>query len=101
MRVFSFGWTAVLALSLVACAAGGPRMQEVGDNSYMVTIDAKDVPEGKKLARREAMEVAEAHCVARGRHALPTHLTSGISDFVQGGEVELNFRCQEGEYTGP
>ena len=76
-------------------------MQEVGENSYMVTIDAREVPEGKKLARREAMEVAEAHCVSRGQHALPTHLTSGISDFVQGGEVELNFRCQEAEYTGP
>ncbi|THD04684.1 hypothetical protein B1810_04525 [Panacagrimonas perspica] len=90
-----------LVVLLAACAARGPRMQEVGENSYMVTIDAAEVPDGKKVARREAMQVAEAHCVALGQHALPTHLTSGISDFMQGGEVELNFRCQKEEYTGP
>jgi len=101
VRVFPLGVVCGLVLVLAACAAKGPRMQEVGENSYMVTIDAEEVPEGKKVARREAMQVAEAHCVARGQHALPTHLTSGISDFMQGGEVELNFRCQPEEYTGP
>ena len=101
MRISVSAVVGVLALLLAACAARGPRMQELGENSYMVTLDAAEVPDGKKIARREAMEVAEAHCVARGRHARPTHLTSGISDFVQGGEVELNFHCQDEEFTGP
>lgn len=101
MQVMRLGVVGGLVAVLAACAAQGPRMQEVGENSYMVTIDAEEVPEGKKIARREAMQVAEAHCVAMGQHALPTHLTSGISEFMQGGEVELNFRCQQEEYTGP
>jgi hypothetical protein len=86
---------------VAACAAPGPRMQELGENSYMVTVTAAEAPDGKKLARREAMQVAQRHCEAQGRHARPTHLTSGISDFLEGGEVELNFRCQDEVFEGP
>jgi putative hemolysin len=88
---------------LCACATtmGEPRLQVLGENSYMVTLTAAETPDGKKLARREAMRVAEAHCVERGQHARPTHLASGVSDFMFGGEVELNFRCQEEEFRGP
>ena len=90
------------ALMLGACAAPSePRMQEISENSYMVTVVAEETPDGKKLARREAMRLAEAHCVERGQHARPTHLASGVSDFMVGGDVELNVRCQEHEFTGP
>jgi hypothetical protein len=91
----------VVVFGLAACAAHEPRMQEVGENSYMVTVVAAEQPDGKKLARRRAMEVAEAHCVARQQHARPTHMTGGVSDFMQGGEIELNFYCQEEEFQGP
>jgi hypothetical protein len=47
------------------------------------------------------MQLAEAHCARRNQHALPTHLTSGVSDFMFGGDVELNFRCQDEEFLGP
>ena len=90
------------ALTLGACATTPePRMQELGENSYMVTVVAAETADGKKLARREAMQLAEAHCVQRGQHARPTHLVSGVSDFMYGGDVELNFRCQEEEFRGP
>lgn len=91
-----------MALGLGACATStAPRMQELGENSYMVTVAAAETADGKKLARREAMTLAEAHCAQQGQHARPTHLTSGVSDFMLGGDVELNFRCQEQEFTGP
>jgi hypothetical protein len=76
-------------------------MQEIGENSYMVTVVAAETADGKKLARREAMQLAEAHCAQHRQHALPTHLTSGVSDFMLGGDVELNFRCQDEEFLGP
>lgn len=90
------------AACLAACATSGqPVMQELGENSYMVTVAAAETADGKKLARREAMKLAEAHCAQHGQHARPTHLTSGVSDFMLGGDVELNFRCQDQEFTGP
>ncbi|MGH8516621.1 MAG: hypothetical protein ACREUE_04090 [Panacagrimonas sp.] len=89
-------------MCLAACATTGePRVQELEDNSYMVTVVAAETADGKKLARREAMQLAEAHCVEKGRHARPTHLMSGVSDFMLGGNVELNFRCQDHEFMGP
>ncbi len=100
VRVRIFGMS-VLVFGLAACAAHEPRMEEFGENSYMVTVEAPEQPDGKKLARRKAMEVAEAHCVAQKRHARPTHMTGGVSDFVQGGEIELNFHCQDEEFLGP
>lgn len=94
--------TVAALLLLGACATSTePRMQELGENSYMVTVVAAETADGKKLARREAMTLAEAHCVQRGQHARPTHLTSGVSDFMLGGDVELNFRCQDQEFLGP
>jgi hypothetical protein len=94
-------WVALSAV-LAACATRpAPRLQELGENSYMVTVVAAETADGKKLARREAMKLAEAHCVERGQHARPTHLTSGVSDFMHGGDVELNFRCQDQEFLGP
>lgn len=90
-----------LTLALAACAAPAPRMQELGPNSYMVTVEAKETPDGKKIARREAMAAAEQHCVAMGQHARPTHMMSGVSDFLEGGPVELNFRCQPEVFQGP
>ncbi len=93
---------AATALALGACATSHePRMEELGENSYMVTVAAAETADGKKLARREAMELAEAHCMQRGQHARPTHLASGVSDFMVGGDVELNFRCQDHEFLGP
>jgi putative hemolysin len=90
------------ALGLAACATPTePRMQELGDNSYMVTVVAAETADGKKLARREAARLAEAHCAQRGQHARPTHLSSGVSDFMLGGNVELNFRCQDQVFQGP
>lgn len=90
------------ALSLGACATTTePRVQELGENSYQVTVVAAETADGKKLARREAMRLAEAHCNQRGQHARPTHLSSGVSDFMFGGDVELNFRCQDEEFRGP
>jgi hypothetical protein len=93
---------ATMALTVGACATSTePRMQELSENSYMVTVVAAETVDGKKLARREAMRLAEAHCAERGQHARPTHLASGVSDFMLGGDVELNFRCQEQEFRGP
>lgn len=91
-----------MVLGLGACATSSePRMQELSENSYMVTVAAAETADGKKLARREAMALAEAHCAKQGQHARPTHLSSGVSDFMHGGDVELNFRCQDQEFTGP
>ena len=92
-----------LGLVLLAACASGPatRVQELGPNSYMVTVPAEKIPEGKKLARRTAMAEAQQHCVALGQHARPTHMMSGVSDFMLGGEVELNFRCQSEPFIGP
>lgn len=91
------------ALVLVACAATPeePKVEILGRNSYMVTVEAADTPDGKKMARREAARLAEAHCVKLGQHARPTHLSSGVSDFMFGGDVELNFRCQAHEFHEP
>ena len=102
MRIERGGLVVLLAVLGVACGAHAPLMQELGENSYMVTVEAAETPDGKKLARREAMKLAEAHCNAiGGQHARPTHLTGGVSDFMQGGDVELNFRCQQQEFLGP
>lgn len=92
---------ALAAALLAGCAAKAPRMEELGPNSYMVTVPAQETPDGKKLARRVAMAQAEQHCVAIGQHARPTHMMSGVSDFLLGGEVELNFRCQPEPFLGP
>lgn len=88
-------------LLLAACATAGPRLEELGPNSYMVTVEAEETPDGKKMARRVAQAQAEQHCQSIGQYARSTHMTSGVSDFMQGGEVELNFRCQAEPYRGP
>lgn len=88
-------------LLMSGCAVSQPRVEELGENSYMLTVEAAETPDGKNLARREAMARAEAYCVTQGRHARPTHMTGGVSDFMQGGEIELNFRCQDQVFTGP
>lgn len=85
-----------LGVVLLASCASTPatRMQELGPNSYMVIVPAEETADGKKIARGIALDEAEEHCLARGQHADPTHMSSGVSDFMLGGEVELNFRCQ-------
>ena len=85
-----------LGVVLLASCASAPatRMQELGPNSYMVTVPAEETADGKKVARNMALDEAEEYCLARGLHADPTHMSSGVSDFMLGGEVELNFGCQ-------
>ena len=70
-------------------------MQELGPNSYMVTVQAEEVEGGKKAARRRAVDEAVKACTAQGKHMHPTHMTGGISDFILEGEIELNFRCED------
>lgn len=81
------------ALWLGACAAPAPQVRELGPNSYMVTVRAEEKPDGKKLARQQGQDEAARFCQARAQHASTTHITGGVSDYMQGGEVEVNFRC--------
>jgi PBP1b-binding outer membrane lipoprotein LpoB len=92
MRIASISFGVVL---LASCAsAPATRMQELGPNSFMVTVPAEETTDGKKIARNMALDEAEEFCASRGQHADPTHMSSGVSDFMLGGEVELNFGCQ-------
>lgn len=84
---------ALAAGGLAACATPAPRVEEVGPNSYMVTVLAAENPDGKKLARLQGQDEAARFCRARAQHASTTHITGGVSDYIQGGEVEVNFRC--------
>lgn len=84
-----------LVLALAGCASSGPRVEQLGPDSYMVTVEAERVPDGKVVARRQASAEAERVCTEQGKYSLETHLSSGISDFIQGGPTELNFRCVE------
>lgn len=88
-----------MALATAALPAGcitpAPHLQELGPNSYMVTVRAEENPDGKKMARRLARQEADSFCQARGQHAATTHITGGVSDYLEGGDVEVNFRCQE------
>ncbi len=95
--------TALISLALVvsACASRTPKFAELGENSYMFTLRAEKTQDGKKIARREVASAAEQYCVDKGQHARPTHLSSGVSDFMLGDDVELNFRCQQEPFNGP
>ena len=84
-------------LMLAACAQTPPRFKELEPGSYMFTVPAEEVPDGKKRARALATAEAERYCASLGKVSRPTHLTGGVSDFLLGGEVELNFRCEAAE----
>lgn len=90
------GLTAAL---LMACAAAPPvaesRFQELGPNSYMVTVQAQTSADGKQRARDQAQAEAERYCSERGRRVQVTHLSSGGSEYLQGGAVEVNFGCAD------
>lgn len=87
------GLTVLAASCLAACATPEPQVRELGPNSYMVTVRAEEKPDGKKLARQQGQDEAARFCQARAQHASTTHITGGVSDYMQGGEVEVNFRC--------
>lgn len=92
----------VVGTTLIAgCAMPAPRMQELGPNSYMVTVRAQKNADGKKIARQQAMAEAERLCGAQDQYVRATHLTAGVSDHMLGGDVELNFRCQDAPSPEP
>lgn len=83
-----------VAVGLSACASTPPVvMEELDADSYMVTVPSDPDQGGHPAARARAQQEAEAHCQARSRVMLPTHMNSGISAFLEGGVTELNFRC--------
>lgn len=83
------------ALGLAACASTAPVpvMEQLGPDSYMVTVPSDPDAGGHPAARALAEQEAESHCGALGRVMLPTHMSSGISAYLEGGATELNFRC--------
>lgn len=95
MSLSRFPWTVFAAGWLAACASPALQVQELGPNSYMVTVSAEEKPDGKRLARQQGQEEAARFCATRAQHASTTHITGGVSDYMQGGEVEVNFRCLE------
>lgn len=88
-----------VALGLGACAASPPQLQQLGPDSYMYTVEAERVPDGKVIARQQVRDEALKFCTAQGKHVRETHLHSGISDFQEGGPTELNFRCVDEPYN--
>lgn len=92
---------AVFVTLIAACAAPSPRMQELEPNSYMVTVRAEKNADGKKIARQQALAEAERLCTAQGKYVRTTHLLAGVSDHLQGGDVELNFRCLDEPWPDP
>lgn len=78
---------------LAGCASGAPRVEQLGEDAWMVTVENEADRGGQAGARERAQAQAQALCTSQQRVAVVTHLSSGISALLEGGVTELNFRC--------
>ena len=80
------------ALSLVACAQSS-GVQQVGPDTYQVSVHAAPARGGAAGARGIALSDANAHCMAMGKQIMTQSISSGSSSHLPGGTVEVTFQC--------